>query len=165
MLEKNDKGENRMGIKTSFKRFFDLDDEHEETVDKTANRHADQYQEPRRRKAMIEESPQPLNSGNDKKKKVVELKSVHQQTKMILAEPSRYEEVMMICDHIKNRRTVIVNLHRLSSLEARQVMDFMSGAIFALDGHIQKISADTFICAPEHVDISGVISEIMDDQY
>ncbi len=154
-----------MGIKTSFKRFFDLDDDREESTEESFDRQTEYYQEPKRRKAMIEEAPRNTKKGNEKKEKVVSLKSVHQQTKMILAEPSHYEEVMMICDHIKNRRTVIVNLQRLSSIEARQVMDFMSGAIFALEGHIQKISGNTFICAPEHVDISGVISEMMDDSY
>lgn len=152
-----------MGIKTTFKRFFDLDDEHEEKVDESSSRPVDNYREPNRRKAMIEESPDMSTSTNDKKKKIVSLKSVQQQTKMILAEPSHYEDVMMICDHIKNRRTVIVNLQRLSSIESRQVMDFMSGAIYALEGHIQKISAGTFVCAPDHVDISGVISEMSRD--
>lgn len=146
-----------MGLKTTFKRFFDLDDE-KEIVDESKTSQSFDERPFKRKQPMIAE-PKPVN---EKKKKVVQLQSAHQQTKMILAEPTHYDDVVTICDHIKNRRTVIVNMQRLSKTEGRQVMDFMSGAVYALDGQIQKISADTFICAPEHVDISGMISEIMD---
>lgn len=148
-----------MGLKTTFKRFFDLDEENE-TVNEPKSVETIEERPFKRKQPMIAE-PTPVK---ENKKKIVQLQSAHQQTKMVLAEPNYYDDVVTLCDHIKNRCTVIVNMQRLSTTDARKVMDFMSGVIFALEGDIQKISSDTFICAPEHVDISGMISEFMESK-
>ncbi|TCP29105.1 cell division inhibitor SepF [Scopulibacillus darangshiensis] len=138
-----------MGLKTAFKRFFDLDEEAEEMEEKPEIQKKDEPSEP--------------SGKNEKKQNVVSLKSIHQQTKVILSEPKTFDDVETIADHLKNRRTVVVNLQRLSREQAKSILDFMSGVVFALDADIQKLGADTFMFAPENVDISGMISELLDE--
>lgn len=87
--------------------------------------------------------------------------ALHSQknVKVILHEPRSYEETQEIADHLRSRRTVIVNLQRLSTDSARRVVDFLSGCVYALNGDIKKVGASIFLCTPENVDIQGAITE------
>ena len=98
--------------------------------------------------------------GNDKNKNVVSLQSIQQpQQKVVLCEPRSYDEVQEIADNIINKRSVVINLQRLESHQAKRVVDFLSGAGYALNGDIKKVGAETFLCTPDNVDITGSISE------
>lgn len=87
--------------------------------------------------------------------------SLHTQKniKMIIVKPSTYDDVQEIAEHLKNRRPTIVNLEDTEKELAQRIVDFMSGATYALNGHLQKISAGIFVCAPSNVDVSGAIAE------
>ncbi|MDF2608298.1 MAG: hypothetical protein K0S34_2498 [Bacillales bacterium] len=93
------------------------------------------------------------------KANVVSLSSVQQQAKVILLEPRSYSEAQDIADHLKNRRSVIVNLQRMNSEQAKRMVDFLSGTVYAVGGDIQKLGVQTFICTPDNVDLSGTITE------
>lgn len=81
------------------------------------------------------------------------------QMKVVLYEPDNFDEAPSIVDDLKNRKPVIINLENISPELARKFFDFLNGAIYALDGNIQKVSAGIFILAPNNVDISGNIKE------
>ncbi len=98
------------------------------------------------------------NEGQQKANKVVNIHTTSQM-KVVIFEPSAYDEVQNIVDNLKNRKPVIVNLETLESDVARKIFEFLNGAIYALDGSIQKVSADIFILAPNNVEISGNIKE------
>ena len=85
-------------------------------------------------------------------------------SKVILVEPRVYAEAQDITDHLKNRRAVVVNLQRIGHEEGRQIVDFLSGAVYALGGDIQKIGSSIFLCTPDNVEISGNISELVQEQ-
>ena len=78
------------------------------------------------------------------------------QMKVVIVEPKKYEEVTSIADQLKQRRAVIVNLENLDDAVTRKsIFDFMNGAVYVLDGSIQKVSKDIFILAPNNVDIDA----------
>ena len=78
------------------------------------------------------------------------------QMKVVIVEPKKYEEVTSIADQLKQRRAVIVNLENLDDAVTRKsIFDFMNGAVYVLDGSIQKVSKAIFILAPNNVDIDA----------
>lgn len=105
------------------------------------------------------QNPQPVKSPN-----VVSLQSVQKSSKVILVEPGSYSESTDIADHLKNRRAVVVNLQRIEKELGRQIVDFLSGAVYIIGGDIQKIGASIFLCTPDNMEISGNISELVQDQ-
>ena len=78
------------------------------------------------------------------------------QMKVVIVEPKKYEEVTSIADQLRQRRAVIVNLENLDDAVTRKsIFDFMNGAVYVLDGSIQKVSKAIFILAPNNVDIDA----------
>lgn len=92
-----------------------------------------------------------------KKSKVVSMPQT-QQVKMVISQPTTFEQSEEICGYLKERKSVIVNLEYVNKDVARRVVDFISGAVHALDGHIQKISNSIFLIAPTHYEISTDIA-------
>ena len=88
------------------------------------------------------------------KNKVVNIHS-NAQIKVVIHQPNEFDETAAIVDNLKNRKPVIINLENLDADLARKIFDFCSGALYALDGQIQKVSKGIFILAPSNVDISG----------
>ena len=79
--------------------------------------------------------------------------------KMILLEPRAYSEAQQIADHLKKRNTVVVNLKRVTSDQAKRIMDFLSGTIYAIKGNIQKIGSGIFLCTPNNINVQGKITD------
>ncbi|MBU5314157.1 cell division protein SepF [Tissierella carlieri] len=80
--------------------------------------------------------------------------------KIIVHEPLSYDEAPSIIDDLKSRKTVIVNLEQLDNNIKRQIFDFISGGLYALEGNIQKVTKDIFIFAPSNVEIDGLKDEL-----
>ena len=79
--------------------------------------------------------------------------------KMILLEPRAYSESQQIADHLKNGNTVVVNMKRVTADQAKRIVDFLSGTVYALSGDLQKIGAGIFLCTPKDVDVEGAITD------
>src|SRR5690625_350416 len=120
-----------MSIKNKLKSFFSVDDEYE----------------------YVEETDDITNSSGpteELNQNVVNLKSMKQPTsKVVLCEPRTYNEAQEIADNIVNRRAVVINLERVDHSQAVRIIDFLSGTIYALNGDMQKIGTQTFLCTPE----------------
>ena len=80
-------------------------------------------------------------------------------SKMILLEPRAYSESQQIADHLKARNTVVVNLKRVTSDQAKRIIDFLAGTIYAIGGDLQKIGGGIFLCTPNNVNIQGKITD------
>ncbi len=80
-------------------------------------------------------------------------------TKMILLEPRAYSESQQIVDYLKNRNAVVVNLKRVTSDQAKRIVDFLSGTIYAIGGDLQKIGGGIFLCTPNNVNVQGKITD------
>ncbi len=79
--------------------------------------------------------------------------------KMILLEPRAFSESSQIADHLKKRNTVVVNMKRVTPDQAKRIVDFLSGTVYAIGGDLQKIGGGIYLCTPKNVDVEGSISE------
>ncbi|ARJ39970.1 MULTISPECIES: cell division protein SepF [Sporosarcina] len=95
---------------------------------------------------------------------VISLQSLQKSSKVILLEPRSYAEVEDIAEHLKNRRSVVVNLQQIERDQGFRIIDFLSGTVYALGGDIQRIGADIFLCAPDNVEVAGKITEFLSEQ-
>lgn len=86
--------------------------------------------------------------------KVVSMPQI-QQVKMVISQPTSFEQSENICDLLKDKKSVIVNLEYVNKDVARRIVDVISGAVHALDGHIQKVSNSIFLIAPYNYDITN----------
>ncbi|MGI6563566.1 MAG: cell division protein SepF [Clostridia bacterium] len=77
------------------------------------------------------------------------------QVKLIVKKPQSYDEATAICDFLKNKRPVVVNLEDLQRDVAQRIIDFLSGATYSLEGNIHTVTNSIFIIAPKNVDVTG----------
>lgn len=134
-----------MSIKNKIKTFFTVDDEYE----------------------FIEEEEEEVEvpeTAKKNKENIVSLKSVQASSKVVLCEPRTYNEAQEIADHVVNRRAVVINLQRVDHTQAKRIVDFLSGTVYAVSGDIQKLGAHTFLCAPDNIDISGSITDMIEEE-
>lgn len=80
-------------------------------------------------------------------------------SKMILLEPRAFSESQQIADHLKKRNTVVVNMKRVTSEQAKRIIDFLSGTVYAIGGDLQKIGVGIFLCTPKNVNVEGSITD------
>ncbi len=80
-------------------------------------------------------------------------------SKMMLLEPRAYSESQQIADYLKNRSAVVVNLKRVTPDQAKRIVDFLYGTIYAIGGDLQKLGGGIFLCTPNNVNVEGAISE------
>ena len=78
--------------------------------------------------------------------------------RMVVLQPQSMEDTQTVIDNLRLGKPVIVNLENLQSEAAQRLLDFISGAIYALEGNIRKVSRGIFLLAPDGVDISGNIA-------
>ncbi len=81
------------------------------------------------------------------------------QVKVVVVEPTVFDNVQHIADHLKNRRPVILNLERAEPELAKRVVDFVMGATYALSGSMQKIGKGIFLSVPSNIDIESELGE------
>ncbi|WP_027408210.1 cell division protein SepF [Anoxybacillus tepidamans] len=139
-----------MGLIKKFKDYF-LEEDYEE------------YEEEYEEVDEDELPPQPIGKGTAKQN-VVSLQSVQKSSKVVLIEPRAYAEAQEIADHLKNRRAVVVNLQRIQHDQAKRIVDFLSGTVYAIGGDIQQVGTRIFLCTPDNVDVTGSISIVSEDE-
>lgn len=107
---------------------------------------------------------EPEEDTGKKKRNVVSLTSVQQSTpKVVLCEPRSYDEAQQIADELRNKRSVVVNLQRTKPDLSLRIVDFLSGTVYALSGSISKLGPNIYLCAPDNMEVQGVITEMTSD--
>lgn len=101
------------------------------------------YEQPRRVPARTERPQTPMRSASSG------------GLELIIRQPSTFDDSQEICDLLKQDRAIILNLEKVEPVLAQKMMDFISGAIYALDAKIHQISGCIFCISPSKVDISG----------
>ena len=91
------------------------------------------------------------------RRKVVNMPQT-EQIKMVISQPTTFEQSEAICDLLKEKKSVIVNLEYVNKDVARRIVDVISGAVHALDGHIQKVSNSIFLIAPYNYEITNELA-------
>ncbi|MBA9024948.1 MULTISPECIES: cell division protein SepF [Bacillaceae] len=146
-----------MSFVSKFKSYFALDDEYE---------YREELVEEEVKETKPMKSSKSFQTSQNENKNVVSLQSVQKSSKVVLLEPRAYSEAQEVADHLKNRRAVVVNLQRIQHDQAKRIVDFLSGTVYAISGDIQKIGTDIFLCTPDNVDVSGNITGFaLDEEY
>ncbi len=90
----------------------------------------------------------------NRNKKVVNMPQT-QPIRMVISQPTTFEQSEEICNYLKEKKSIIVNLEYVNKDIARRIIDFISGSVHALDGHIQKVSNAIFLVAPINYEIAN----------
>ncbi len=85
--------------------------------------------------------------------RVVKLHNSQAQMRVVVMQPQSFEEAKDITNHLKSNKPVVINLESVEKTVARRIIDFLSGAVYALDGDIQKVSNGIFVIVPSSIDI------------
>ncbi|WP_243276882.1 cell division protein SepF [Desulfallas sp. Bu1-1] len=107
---------------------------------------------------FVEEEP-PVQPRPKKNRGQVVSLHAQRQVRVVVAEPRSFDDVQGIADNLKSRRPVIINLEQAEPELAKRVVDFVSGATYALDGSMQKVGKGIFLFVPNNVDIDSVAGE------
>ena len=91
--------------------------------------------------------------------KVVNLSAVSSKLKVIVMQPENFEDAQEICDYLKEKKPTVINLESVEKENAQRVIDFLSGAVYALEGSIQKVANGIFIVAPHNIDIMNDLND------
>ena len=75
--------------------------------------------------------------------------------KMVISQPTTFEQSDEICSFLKEKKSVIINLEYVNKDVARRIVDFVSGGVYALDGYMQKVSNSIFLAAPSNYEITN----------
>ncbi|MBQ3404598.1 MAG: cell division protein SepF [Oscillospiraceae bacterium] len=130
----------------------DLDDDYEDYNPKSAEKIpvAPQQSAPFRQAS-------PFSSGYDDKSSGNKVVNIHATTQLqvVLVKPDRFESAAEIADHLREKRTVVLNLEQTDKEVSRRLVDFLSGVAYAQDGKIKKVAVSTYIITPYNVDLLG----------
>jgi len=83
--------------------------------------------------------------------------------KVVLVKPEKFDQAADIADHLRERRTVVLNLEQTNKDVACRLIDFLSGVAYAQDGKIKKVSVNTFLITPFNVDLMGDLMDELED--
>jgi cell division inhibitor SepF len=138
-----------MGVMNKFMNFLGLQEE-EEVIE---------------REQIVDSMEEGETKAFEQRKNKGNVVSIHSQknVRVVLNEPRSYEETQDIADHLRSRRPVVVNLHRVRADQALRIVDFLSGTVYALNGSISKVGPNIFLCTPDSVEIQGSITEMRED--
>ena len=130
---------------------YDVEDEGYDTIE----------EEPNQEEPKLEASSSQVTRSS----KVVNIHT-NSQMKVVIAEPKKYDDVTVIADHLRQRRAVIVNLESVEEEPElkKSIYYFISGAVYILDGSMQKVSKSIFILAPNNVDIDANIKKELESK-
>ena len=127
---------------------YDYEDDFEEPKSDTRSLFDD------RQERRSEDRRSDERRSEDRRNKVVNIHATT-QLKVVLVKPERFENASEIADHLKEKRTVVLNLESTNKDVARRLIDFLSGVAYAGEGKIKKVAANTYIITPYSVDIMG----------
>lgn len=95
-----------------------------------------------------------LDTGRGTGSRIVNINTTT-QLQVVLVKPEKFQDASAIADHLRDKRTVVLNLESANKDVARRMVDFLSGAAYAQEGKIKKVAVATYIITPYNVDIIG----------
>ena len=96
----------------------------------------------------------PMLDEERRSNKVVNIRAAT-QLQVVLVKPEKFEDASSIADHLREKRTVVLNLESTNKEIARRLLDFLSGVAYANEGKIKKVAISTYIITPYNVDLLG----------
>ena len=136
-----------MALKDTFRNLFNVDE----------NEFAEEFEEAAEEIERPQRAPLSRRYSSDRKNTYTS-----SAMKVVIVRPEMFDEVKNIADHLKQGKTVVLNLETANRDVTRRIVDFMSGAAYALSCKLKKIANNTFMIVPESTDIAG---ELFLDEY
>lgn len=118
------------------------------------------YREERKSKPVRNKTNSRTISKSIDESNVVNLPT-NQKSYVVISAHKNIDDSVIVIDSVKDNKLCIVNLEGIDQENAQRIADFLSGAIYAVNGEIQRVSNDIFVCAPANVDISGILAETL----
>jgi len=140
-----------MGLVNSVKSFMGYDDEEEDLM-------YDAVEEEEDEAVNTPKGYTGVRHGQKRKSNIVNMHQ-NRNEELVIMQPGRFEDTPQICDCMKDRKPVVVNIEQMDTSEAQRAIDFLCGAVCALDSKINKISNAIFVVVPKDMDISGDVRE------
>ncbi|MGM9986595.1 MAG: cell division protein SepF [Bacillaceae bacterium] len=157
-----------MSIGNRLKKFFYLEDEEQyEERERYEHRQDEQYEQQEENNYQKGEEDLDLEISRSTKNagpNVVPITDAKTKSKVVILELRSYNEVQGIADQLLQKRAVIINLQRVQNDQARRIVDFLTGTIYAINGDMQKLDTHTFLCTPSNVSVSGGVTELYEQQ-
>lgn len=97
------------------------------------------------------------NSSNTKRSQ--EKNRSYQSGKITIIEPRVYSEAKNIAKHILANNAVLINFHLVEESQARRIVDFLTGTVYAVDGDIQRVGDEIFLCTPSNIEIDSATAQ------
>lgn len=156
-----------MSLKQKIEKWFYLEDEeeYEEMKQPTAREqiHAVQQERPvEQARRKVTKPTQQNQQSKQQKPNLVSIESAKKTAEVFLTEPRVYAEAQEIADQLLQKKAVIVNLQRIDREQALRIVDFLSGTVYSLNGDIQRVGTDIFLCTPENVEVGGEITDYIE---
>ncbi|OGO88038.1 MAG: hypothetical protein A2Y24_03720 [Clostridiales bacterium GWE2_32_10] len=131
----------------------------DEEFDTNESKHADQKKEPINfgYSSSMNNDESSIKTFATNNSKIVNIHN-NVQMRMVVVSPHSYEEAREVCDYIKARKPVVVNLESMDHQIAQRVMDFLSGSCYSLNGDIRRVTKNIFVLAPDNVNIDSEIT-------
>lgn len=126
----------------------DMDGYEDDFEDTSRNDFSERKSAPKKESASFNLEPERRSN------KVVNIHTTT-QLQVVLVKPDRFENAAEIADHLREKRTVVLNLEQTNKDIARRLLDFLSGVAYANEGKIKKVAISTYIITPYNVDILG----------
>ena len=121
---------------------------------------------PSGRRSAAYTAPEPAPASNRRSTggpaKVVNLNN-NSAMQVILVKPDRFDTVSEIADHLRDKKSIVLNLESTNKDVARRLVDFLSGCAYALDGKIKKVAISTYILTPYNVEVVGDLVEELEN--
>lgn len=156
------KGAQKMRIKDKISQFFFLEEEEmdvSEIPQEARNQQSSKKELPsasRIRNQKSQPIKQQVQTVRQTENKIVPISQRStQKPKIKIVEPRTYSEVQSIADLVLKNYTVILNFRRIEKEQAKKILDFLMGTVYAIEGDIQRIGEEIFVCAPSNVDLDG----------
>mgnify|MGYP001316294693 CR=1 FL=1 len=96
--------------------------------------------------------------------KIIPIRKTPLGLEVCIMKPTSFDDSQDICDVLLNGRAVVVNLEGFDPGEAQRIMDFISGAVYAISGKLHQISKFIFIFSPDNIDISGDYLDLVPEE-
>ena len=116
---------------------------------------ADTYTNQASGRRGVRASVRDVEDSNNKQTRVISVNNGMSSSKMVITQPTCYNDVEEVGTYLKNKKSVIINLENVGKEDARRVLDFLSGATFMIEGNIQKVSSLIYLMTPRTVEIQN----------
>ncbi len=130
--------------------------------------------DPTRQRTEQQRVARPESPTQSTREKVIAMKSSNNKqtatatsitNKIMIIQPRVYSEAMNIAKHVMSGESVLVNFHLIEEHQARRIVDFLTGTVYAEDGDIKRVADEIFLCTPKGIEIDGTAQSLVDSNF